>query len=365
MYKRILEQRKLPGILVHTDGRPVTGESWPERRKEIRTLLENELFGHLPDEPFIRKSETVREENRHFLGGKAIYRDVEITVTLRDTPFSWHVICAIPKAEKPVPVFVMPSFTKLLPFDTLPVEEICDGGYGVCCFDYQTVTKDNEDFRDGLAGIFYPDGKRGPHDGGKIAIWAWAASRVLEAVCRFPEIDPKRISVVGHSRLGKTALWAGAQDERFSAVISVQSGCGGAALARGNTGEKIRDITTNFPFWFAPAYAGYADREALMPFDQHFLLALTAPRPLYVTSAASDLWADPLNEYLDALAVTPVYQLLGMKGVEDVEALSDSVALHTGAVGYSRRIGGHFFSREDWQRVICFLDQRTSRTKES
>ncbi len=355
MYKRILQQRNLPEILVHTDGSPVTRESWPERRKEIRALLESELFGVLPNYPYTQKSEIVREESHFFQGGKAICRDVEITVTLRDVPFSWHVICAIPKAEEPVPVFVMPSFTKLLPIDMLPVEEICDGGYGICCFDYQTITKDNDDFQDGIAKVFYPDGERGLHDGGKIAIWAWAASRVLDAVCRFPEIDSKRINIVGHSRLGKTALWAGAEDERFSAVITVQSGCGGAALARGNTGEKVKDITTNFPFWFAPAYAGYADREVLMPFDQHFLLALIAPRLLYVTSAAGDLWADPLNEYLDTLAVTPVYQLLGMKGMEDVEALSDSMVLHAGAVGYSRRVGNHFFSREDWGRIICFL----------
>ena len=358
MYRELLAQRHLPELLTFADGTEVCAAAWPKRREEIRQILLHELFGTLPDVPYTLEFAVEKEENHYYMGGKALIRIIRITVQMHGESFFWNAVLSVPKSDHPVPVFVMAAFEKFFPVDTLPAEEILDAGYGICTFVCPKVTSDDGDFTNGLARAFYPEGKRELYDGGKIAVWAWAASRIVDVLVQMPEVDTKRLIVVGHSRLGKTALWAGAMDDRFAAVVAVQSGCGGAALARANTGEKVEDITRNFPFWFSQAYAAYAGREDNMPFDQHFLLSLIAPRLLCVTSAAGDLWADPLGEYLDCLAVSPVYDLLGKQGVEETEKLTDSVVLHAGNVGYNRRPGNHFFSRTDWNHILSFLDAK-------
>ena len=351
-----LEKRKLPELLQMNDGSRVTDAAqWPARRREIMQILGTEEFGTLPQHEFTCNWEMLREESHYYHGGKSLLRSVRMDVTVNGKPFSWEFYYSLPKSETPVPVFLMPAFTIKMAGDFVPTEEICGRGFGVAKFDYQNVTTDDGDFTNGLSSLFYPDGTRKPHDGGKIAVWAWAAMRIMDYFVTVPEIDANRIYIVGHSRLGKTALWAGALDERFAGVVSVQSGCGGAAIARGNTGETVRNITQQFPFWFAPAYAAYADNEAAMPFDQHFLLAMAAPRKLVVTSAAGDLWADPLGEYLGCVAVKPVYELLGFGGVPEREALGDNAYLSGGQVCYFRREGTHFFSRIDWNAILDFL----------
>ena len=276
-------------------------------------------------------------------------------MTVGGKPFSWKFFLSLPKRETPVPAFLMLMFTRKLPADTVPVEEICDEGFGFVGFDYQDVTSDDGDFTNGLAALFYPDGRRGEHDGGKIALWAWAASRILDYLQTVPEIDSRRVYVTGHSRLGKSALWAAAQDERFAGGASIQSGCSGAALARGKNGETVGKITNVFPYWFAPAYAAFADREAEMPFDQHDLLALAAPRRLLVTSAADDAWADPDGEALGCAAVAPVYALWGLSAPAERADIPDSIALLDGQVGYFRRPGTHCFSRDDWHALFRFF----------
>ena len=353
-----IRKRGLPDLLRLKDGTIATATTWPQRRKEILNTLESELFGSLPALPFTWRCEVEREENKYYHGGNSIIRMVRMHVTVDGKPFTWQFFYSIPKRDHPVPVFLLPMFTKLLPVDFVPAEEICDSGYGVVCFDYQTVTSDDGDFSNGLAKLFYPNGTRGEHDGGKIALWVWAAMRIMDHLQTVREIDPKRVIVTGHSRLGKTALWAGAQDERFGGVVAVQSGCAGAAIARGNTGETVRAITDQFPFWFAPAYAKYADREESMPFDQHFLLSMAAPRGLYVASASEDLWADPLGEFLSCVAVSPAYEINGLTGFVASEPLKEHMVCHEGMVGYSRRGGTHFFSRLDWQRIIAFFNQK-------
>jgi hypothetical protein len=225
-------------------------------------------------------------------------------------------------------------------------------------FCYNDVTRDNADFTDGLAGLVYPDGNRAPDACGKLGLWAYAASAVLEYASTLPELDKDRITVTGHSRLGKTALLAGAIDERFYCAISNDSGCGGAALARENTGETIKNIAEKrFPYWFCENYRKYIDNEDAMPFDQHWLIAANLPHRAYVASAEGDLWACPRNEYRSCIAASEYYEAaIGCGFVYTGTHPRVGRCFHKGMIGYHERPGTHYLSREDWAYYIKYLN---------
>ena len=359
---QMLAQRSLPPLLTRADGTPVkTAADWRARRSEILSIVEGEVFGRLPGRACGISGDIVREDNVYHHGGRAILLELRVTVTCEGRSCSWDVHCSIPKSSAPVPAFLLMGYGGSRLGD-VPCEEIGERGYALIALDYRQITSDDGDFTSGLAGLVYPDGQRGEHDAGKIALWAWAMRRTLDAVeALVPEIDARRVIAAGHSRLGKTALWAAASDERFFGAYSNDSGCGGAALARGGMGELPANISTAFPAWFAPAYGEHARDVDAMPFDQHFLLALLAPRCLHVASASEDMWSDPLGEFLCCAAVTPVYELLGETGVDENAPLADDMPGVGGALSYHRRPGTHCMTRLDWQRAMDAFDKAIAR----
>ena len=327
-------------------------------KKDILELLLREEYGYLPPEP---DSVEVLVENRRgdksFCAGKAQLSHLTFVCRGSFGEFSFPVRCVIPRnASAPVPAFVQINFRPDVPDRYQPTEEIVDNGYAILSFCYQDVTSDDADFTNGLAGLIYPDGKRDAHQCGKIGLWAWAAIRVLEYALTLEQIDPTRISVAGHSRLGKTALLAGALDERFYCAFSNDSGCSGAALSRENDGETIEVITRVFPYWFCENYKQYACNESALPFDQHYLIAANYPHRVYVASAAEDLWACPVNEFLSCVAASDYYATRGKTGFVHGDALPQiGDRFHRGNIGYHLRAGMHYFGREDWLRYFDYL----------
>ncbi len=239
-----------------------------------------------------------------------------------------------------------------------PVKLLHDRGYATATAYCGDVFPDHADGRKAsvlpsLGYVVHDDRMVSGDEPGAISTWAWQLSRILDWLVTLPEIDPTRVIVVGHSRLGKTALWAGAGDERFAMVVSNESGCGGAALERRNYGETVRRITTSFPHWFAPTFATYAGRETELPVDQHVVLAMTAPRPLYVSSAVEDRWADPRGEFLAAVAAGPVWGLFGREGLgTDAFPAVDTPIGST--IGYHIRSGPHDITAVDWGHFADF-----------
>lgn len=344
MIREMLAARRLPELMRLLDGTPVTtAEQWPVRRAELLDLLSREAYGVTPPAPAAVRAEVT--DRWDSFAGKAVCEKVRLSFDTPGGTFTFPVRLVAPRADAPVPVFLTLAFRAEIPNEYLPAEEIIDHGFAICNVCYADISSDSAE-PDGLAAMYPRDAQ---HGWGKFGVWAFAASRVMDYLLTRPELDQARVAVCGHSRLGKAALWAGAQDERFAMVIANESGCSGAALSRGKTGERIRNITTMFPYWFCGRYAAWADREEDAPFDQHMLLALIAPRLLYVCSADGDKWSDPDGEFLGCCAASEAWTLLGVPGLiapDRIPPLDEP--LLDGNVCYHDRTGTHFYSRTDW-----------------
>ena len=347
-----LADRKLPPVLAEN----TTADNWPQRRKELLEVFAREEYGFSPPPPPFVEAETTLLENRAW-AGKAEHQELTLKFPTPKGEFSFPFDLVLPTSDKKLPLIIYISFTKYPIGKYGPIEEIVDNGYALATFCYDDVTEDkDDDFGSGLAAMF--DRKNDGADWGKIAMWAWAASRVMDYAQTLDGIDKDRIFCAGHSRLGKTALWCGAQDERFAAAVSNDSGCSGAAITRDKEGERVKAITTHFPYWFCENYQKYREKEQEMPFDQHQLLALMAPRLVYVASASEDKWADPKSEFLACVAASDAFKLLGKKGlVHEGRTIEPGEFLHEGDIGYHLRPGTHFLSRYDWQMFMRFMDR--------
>ncbi len=354
MLNELLDERALPDIPEVVGG----GGAWETAREKIVELLLLEQYGYMPPSP-VELSHEVTEHDERFCAGKAALKKVLLTARFSEGSFSFPISAVIPKGEGKHPFFVHINFRDSVPDKYMPTEEICDAGFALLSFSYKDVASDDGDFTSLLAGALFDGGKRRPSDAGKIAMWAWAASRVMDYAQTLDCLDFKRSAVVGHSRLGKTALLAGALDKRFAAAISNNSGCAGAALYRGKSGERMSDIYGRFPYWFCENYEKYAKAVSLPRFDQHFLLSALAPRRVYVASAAEDFWADSVSEYLSCVAASRAYERLGLPGFahpDRLPAVGD--VFHEGQIGYHLRAGLHYLSREDWRRFIEFMKKQ-------
>lgn len=350
--KELLAARELPPLW------ELDGVDWLSRREEIKKILQKEVYGFRPGEPEELSFTELPKEGWYdnFCAGKAPLRKIEIAGKLNGRKFSFPIYAVIPRGGRNLPFFVHINFRPDVPDRYMPTEEIIDNGFAVFSFGYQDVTSDDGDFTNGLAGTIYGGREREDSDCGKLAMWSWAASRVMDYCQTLECLDLGRGAVVGHSRLGKTALITGMLDERFQIVISNDSGCTGAAISRGKVGETVENICNKFPYWFAPAYQKYMGKENEMPFDQHFLVAASAPRYVYVGSAVEDIWADPDSEYLSCCAASKVYERLGLVGfVHPDRQPQPGDVLQDGKIGYHLRCGKHYFSREDWCNYIKFV----------
>ena len=345
MLEQILKDRKVPELLT---------------RAEMLDVMQREVYGYLPHKP--DKLEWTVKNNYigNFCAGKATAQYVELTAHWGEKSFKFPFVATIPTAPGPHPFFIHINFRPNVPDRYMHSEEIVDNGFACLSFCYEDVTKDNGDFTSGLAGVLYENGERASAtDPGKIAMWAWAAQRVMDYAEQEPRLDKSCAIVCGHSRLGKTALLCGATDERFQFVHSNNSGCTGAAITREKVGERVADITKMFPFWFCENYKQYVKREGEMPFDQHYLVASIAPRYVNVASAFEDEWADPASEMLACVAASEAYEKMGIVGFVCEDRLPEIGDIyHKGSIGYHLRAGKHYFSREDWNKLILFVKKK-------
>jgi len=339
-------------------------ENWPNGRAHILHTLLTQEYGMIPaDLPCAVNAQLLRQDDR-FAAGKSPLKLWQLTLTLPQGSCSFPVKLCMPAAPGPHPLFICLNFHSETPSPYLPSEEIADRGYGVLSVNYQDISPDRQDhFADGLAKLLRQAAAEAAIPPaqwpGKIAVWAWAACRMLDWALTQPQVDSRRVAVIGHSRLGKTALVAGMLDERFACVISNDSGCSGAAVTRGKPGEHIADITRNFPFWFCEQYQAYTNNEQALPFEQDWLLAAIAPRLLLVGSAIEDEWAGPSHEYLGCVSASRAWEGLNQPGFVHPDRLPQvGDVLHEGAIGYHLRAGKHYLSREDWNRYMDFLDRK-------
>ncbi|TDB67572.1 acetylxylan esterase [Arundinibacter roseus] len=363
----------LPELLRTESGERVKNKAdWQNaRRAEVVKLFEDNVYGQVPKELDSLRFYT-KKVQKGVMNGTATLKEVDIQAYRGGDFVTIRLVLFIPD-NTPIapPVFLLINHrdttnmdpTRKVKMEFWPAEEIIQRGYAVAAFHVADVAADNKNTYDQQVLRLYPDQKQAANGMRAIGAWGWGASRVMDYLVTDAAIDPQRVAVVGHSRGGKAALWCGAQDERFALTISNDSGCTGAALSRRMVGETVKVINTNFPHWFSQVYKTFNDREKELPVDQHMLIALMAPRAVYVASASEDAWADPVGEFLSVKYAEPVFKLFGLSPLPTATQPTIGKAVVSQTLGYHLRPGGHGLTLFDWERYMDFADVYFKKTR--
>ncbi len=356
----------LPAVLTETNGKTVNSkDEWIKvRRPELLELFRTNVYGRIPSTPYEMDFKIINED-RKAINGAATLKQVDLTIAAGEKSLIIHLILFVPNnAPKPVPAFLLINLgskgldaTRIQKSESWPVEEIIARGFAAAAFSNADIDPDNfDEFKNGIHNVL--DKNIRPDDAwGTLAAWAWGASRCLDYLVSDRDIAKNKVAVVGHSRGGKTSLWAGAEDQRFALVVANESGAGGAAIARRRFGETVARLNTSFPHWFCANYKKYSNNEDALPVDTHELIALIAPRAVYIDCASEDLWGDPKGCYLALCNSLPVFRLLGIKSdlPEGVPPLDKQVI--SGKVAFHIRSGEHNLKLQDWNFFMDFADK--------
>lgn len=385
---------ELPGGEIIT-----TTDVWVnQQRPKILNIFQDEVYGRVPDGHVDVEFETLSSSG-NALGGLAVRKEIRVWFNCNEINSYMDILLYLPscKEHQPVPLFLGLNFmgnhsihsdpeitlsTRWMPdapdsgiihnqatkksrgtrSQRWPVEMLLSHGTGLATIYSGDLDPDFDDgFQNGIHPLFFKSGqlKPAPNEWGALSAWAWGLQKAMDYLETDDQVDHHRVAVIGHSRLGKAALWAGAKDERFNLVVSNSSGCMGAALSRRKFGETIPAINTIFPHWFCENFKVFIDREDQLPVDQHMLIALIAPRPVYVASAQMDYWADPKGEFLALKAAEPLYRLFGVEGI-DIDEIPDINSPTWNTLGYHIRPGIHDITEYDWEQYIQFAQNHWS-----
>ena len=393
------DESKVPGFEVPDPLKTFKGKNinsikkWEKKRRpELLDFFTQNVYGEIPGNLEIDTYKII-EESDNALNGKAIRKQIELMFRKNDRTLGFNILLYLPKSEDRVPVFVGYNFygnhtvtddvnviissawardnesfgiinnqlteqSRGVRKDRWAIDKIIDAGFGLATIYYGEIDPDKNDFSDGVHPFFYVDDQQRPasNEWGSISAWSWGLSRAMDYFREDENVDESKVIVFGHSRLGKTSLWAGATDERFAGVISNDSGCGGAAMSKRAFGETVWRINSSFPHWFCKMFNKYNKKEEDLPVDQHELIALIAPRPVYVASAEEDRWADPRGEFLSAYYATPVYELYGKEGIPS-DTMPEVNQPIQNIVAYHIRTGKHDVTDFDWEQYIKWAEK--------
>ncbi|ADB16635.1 putative acetyl xylan esterase [Pirellula staleyi DSM 6068] len=394
-FDQLQPSAELPALLIDEAGKPITtAEAWSKKRDTLKAQFQHWMYGRLPPKPAQVKYETLFTDEKA-LGGKATVREIRISFVEPALSKRQHVLLVTPNGVEKPGVFIGMNFCgnhTVLPDTKIALPEgwvgkgcvgveneratdagrgaqtevwnaelIVSRGYALATFYSGDIDPDTPDLADGIGPAFYKPGQTAAEgdDAGTIALWAWGFHRVADLVTtEFKDtIDASKIASVGHSRNGKTALLAAAMDDRFSIAIPSQAGCGGTAPSRGKVGEQVKQINKNFPHWFCDNFLLFNEHPDLLPFDQHALVAICAPRAVLFANAEEDTWANPMGQFEVLQAAEPVFKLLGTSGLAEAKepVMNQLVG---GRLGFFYRPGKHSMSTTDWTAYLDFADQQ-------
>lgn len=380
---------KVPEPLTSFSGEEIaTFEEWDtKRRPELYRFFETQVYGKVPGE-LDKIDFKVLEESENALDGQAVRKQVRVTLWKNGKSLPFTILIYLPKNVSKAPLFLGYNFfgnhtvtadenviiskawsmnstsLGIIDHQMTPasrgvrahrwaIDHLIATGFGLATIYYGEIDPDKNDLSDGIHALFHSKGQEAPEsdEWGSLSAWAFGYRKALDYLQTLNTVDPNKVILFGHSRLGKAALWAAASDERFAGAISNNSGCGGAALSKRRFGETINVINTQFPHWFCRNFKRYNNQEEALPVDQHLLLSLIAPRPLYVASAQEDQWADPMGEFLSAYHASKVYALFDKKGIPSATLPEIEQPIHH-TVAYHIRAGKHDVTDYDWEQYV-------------